>query len=68
MPHHWKPADPNPASQGIERPGPKVKYRGNDGELDWELCEISVEEAERLKKEPRRHDCERILDDNYKKC
>jgi hypothetical protein len=52
----------------MERPGPKVKYLGNDGELDWELCEISPEEAERLRKEPRKHDCERILDDNYKKC
>jgi len=52
----------------MERPDPKVKYRGNDGELDWELREISPEEAERLREEPRRHDCERILDDNYKKC
>jgi hypothetical protein len=68
MPHHWTPVGPNPASQGMEKPPDNVKYRGGDGELVWELREISLEEAERLREEPRRHDCERILNDNYKKC
>jgi hypothetical protein len=63
MPHHWTPVGPNPASVGAPKP-PNVKYRGSDGKLVWELREISEEEAKRLKKEPRKHDCERILDDN----
>jgi hypothetical protein len=52
----------------MEKPPENVKYRGSDGELVWELREISLEEAERLREEPRKHDCERILNDNYKKC
>jgi hypothetical protein len=52
----------------MERPPSDVKYEGSDGELVWQLREISQEEAERLKEEPRKHDCERILYDNYKKC
>jgi hypothetical protein len=59
MPHHWRPGDVDQTSDEMK----KCQYRGKDKDEVWELCPISDEEAADLRKKPKRHECERVLDD-----
>jgi hypothetical protein len=54
MPHHWRPKDTDEPTQS--------QYEGTDTDgVTWELVEITEDEAKKLEKKPKKHECARIL-------
>jgi hypothetical protein len=58
MPHHWRPKDTDEPAQEEKT----SHYEGTDEDgVTWELVQITEDDAKKLKKKPKKHDCERIL-------